>query len=144
MVQYKDTEHSSLLVQVRYHKPSLDRISELLLANRLRQEAVHATLLAQPTVGLDGVRRQGDDGSRAVGIARVLADLLGGLETVHHRHVAVHQNDIELLLLRDLFHPRAYHAAREYRATTPTERIDNVRSRLPDHCSPRLSCARAS
>ena len=61
----------------------------------LGQVAVHAGLQAALPVALHGVGGHGDDRGMGHACRFPFADHGGGLEAAHHRHLHVHQDDVE-------------------------------------------------
>ena len=64
--------------------------------HRLRQVAVHAGGEAALPVALHGVGGHRHDGGARMAGGLALADARGGLEAAHHRHLHVHQDDVEV------------------------------------------------
>jgi hypothetical protein len=87
-------------------RPLLEHAPELVAGEGLAQVVVHAHLEARLPVALHGVGGERDDrraaGRRIGGLAG--ADLPRGAEAVHHRHLAVHEDQVEALL-RERAHP---------------------------------------
>ncbi len=76
-------------------QPAGERAAQRTDRVRLGEEAVHAGLQAGLLVARHGVGRERDD--RHAGLARVRkgTDGGGGLKAIHHRHLAVHQHQVE-------------------------------------------------
>ena len=62
----------------------------------LGEEAVHPGVQAKLFVALHGVGRQRHDGQVGATALRKIADRCGGLVAVHHRHLAIHQHEVEI------------------------------------------------
>jgi len=64
-----------------------------ILAKRLGEKIIHSTLQTFCDIGRLHIRRQGDDRHMRKSLIEMKPpDLSGGLETIHDRHVTIHQN----------------------------------------------------
>jgi len=72
------------------------RLNELIGFERLREVLVHLCLNALLTITKHGMSREGDNGSAMDFVSLlVLSDIGSSFEAAHHRHLYVHQHDIE-------------------------------------------------
>ena len=78
-------------------RPLRKHVRQLRHLHRLREEVVHSRANASVTVTRHRIGREGDDGKE--GIAP-LANPARGFVAVHHRHFAVHQDQIVSALLQ--------------------------------------------
>lgn len=79
----------------------LQQIQQVLGAERLGEKVIHAGLLTAVSVlgqRPGGKRYDGHTTGRSI----QGADPLGGGESIHHWHVAIHQNHVEFALLQTL------------------------------------------
>ncbi len=67
-------------------------VVQLVLIDRFGQVVVHAGLQAGFAVAGAGVGGHGHDGQ--VGVAGLFADFTGGSQTVHFRHLYIHQDQV--------------------------------------------------
>ena len=79
-------------------------MAQVLLRKRFTQVIVHAGRQARFAVTLQRIGRDGDDGqhARVAALLFMAADFRRGGKAVHHGHLAVHQDQIEILGLRRL------------------------------------------
>ena len=72
------------------------------LVDRLGEIVVHACSDAGLAITLHGIRRHGDDwGAREIAFFLHGADRQRGCETVHHRHLHVHQHNVKTCALAE-------------------------------------------
>src|ERR1700722_405306 len=79
--------------------PAIQRLTQFLQAHRLADVVVHSGRQAALPVPIHGVGRQRANGLVAA-FALAASNNGGGFETVHIRHLAVHQHQVVFLLLQ--------------------------------------------
>ena len=75
----------------------LDPFDQLFAVDRLADVAVHACVQATVGIARQRVGRQGDDRHAGLLGVRQVADRSGGCQTVHDRHLNVHEHYVEIL-----------------------------------------------